>query len=176
VRIFIVGVRHQIQPAEIKVWSSSGRLQAFEREQKQHFASLLQDSIAANGVQIVAEETVHGEDTVTTRVCASANCRYANIEMPPDERNARGIPAGYNENPDIPSSDREQWNREGEEYMAEKTIAEAAEAESVMVVCGWSHMEALVERFENGGHTVEMTDLQNQPWYIDNWMENMRRL
>lgn len=175
-RISIVGVRHQIQPAQINAWSSSGRLQAFEREQKERFAELVQEGIAKKSVQFVAEETRHGEDTVTKRVCDSVNCRYANIEMPPEEREARGIPAGYNENPDISSSDREQWNREREEYMADKTISEAGEAESVMVVCGWSHMQEFAERFQNAGHTVEMTDLRNQPWYIDDWAEHMRRL
>lgn len=174
-RIFIIGVRHQIQPDEIRVWSSSGKLEAFQRQQKENFASLLRASIAENCIQVVAEETVHGEDTVTKRVC-DVNCRYVNIEMPPDLRTARGIPAGYNESPDIPSSARERWNREREEYMGEKTIAEAGEAESVMLVCGWGHMQAFADRFENVGHTVEMTDLRNQPWYIDDWTEHMRRL
>jgi hypothetical protein len=32
------------------------------------------------------------------------------------------------------------------------------------------------DRFEKVGHTVEITDLRNQPWYIDDWTEHMRRL
>jgi hypothetical protein len=176
VRIFILGIRHQIQPAEIGSWSTGGKLEAFERGQKETFASLLQRSIAERGVKLTAEETIHGKDTVTKRVCASVKCLYANIEMPPEERSARGIPVGYNENPVTPQTDSEQWNREREDYMATQTIVQAGEADSVMVVCGWSHTQPLAERFQNAGHTVETADLRSQPWYIDDWQTHMMRL
>jgi hypothetical protein len=175
-RIFILGIRHQIQPAEIGSWSTGGRLEAFERGQKNNFALLLQKSIAEKSVKLTAEETTHGKDTVTKRVCASVNGLYANIEMPPAERTARGIPAGYNENSITPPSDCARWNREREEYMAAKTIAEAGDADSVMVVCGWSHTQPLADRFESMGHKVETADLRNEPWYIDDWQAHMMRL
>jgi hypothetical protein len=58
--------------------------------------------------------------------------------------------------------------------MAAKAIAEAGEADSVMVICGWEHMHALGERFQNVGHTAEMIDLRNQPWYSDDdWNERI---
>jgi hypothetical protein len=172
-RILILGINHQIQPADIRSWGSGGGPQKFERGQKEHFALLLQETIAENGVQIVAEESRHGQETITMRVCESANCRYANIEMSPDERSVRGIPPGYNENLDTTPSDRERWNREREEYIAEKAMSEASGAESAMVICGRNHVQVLVERFSHFGHTVETNDLQNQSWYIEDWMERM---
>jgi hypothetical protein len=105
-RIFIVGIRHVIQSAEILCWSC-GKPERFEQEQKAHFASLLQEAIAENAVHVVAEEARHGQETIAKRVCDATKCRYANIEIPPNERSARGILAGYNENPNTPPSDRE---------------------------------------------------------------------
>jgi len=176
VHIFIVGINHQIQPVDIRSWGSGGEPQEFERQRKEHFAGFVQESITAKAIQIIAEETKHGEESITQRVCASAKCRYANIEMTPDERKARGIPPGYNENSNTPANDRERWNQEREESMATKLISEAGSAERVMVVCGRMHVQALAGRFANGGHTVETDDLQNQPWYIEDWFWHMMHL
>ena len=173
-QIFIVGIRHQIQSAEIQCWSC-GRHQAFEQEQKDRFASLLRENIAEHGVQIVVEEASHEGDTITKIVCERLKCQYVNIDMPLDERNVQGIPAGYNENPDTAPGDCKRWNREREEYMAARAIAEAGSVASMMVICGRGHMQALAERFECVGHKVEMCDLRDQPWYIDNWTEHMWR-
>jgi hypothetical protein len=173
-RILIVGVNHQIQPAEILSWGSNGKPQKFEKEQKEQFASLLEGKIIENDVQVVFEEAMHGQETVTQRVCESANCRRVNIEMTPEERSARAIPAGYNENPEFPATDRERSNREREDYMAAKTITEPGEAESVIVICGSRHVQPLAERFRDAGHTVECIELEDQPWYIEDWAEHMR--
>ena len=97
-RILIVGVNHQIQPVEILTWSSNGGAQKFEKEQKDKFAELLQEKIIENDVEIVAEEARHGHETVTQRVCKSAQCQHTNVEVTPEERIARAIPGGYNEN------------------------------------------------------------------------------
>ena len=75
-----------------------------------------------------------------------------------------------------PQTDSERWNREREEYMAAKAIAEAGEADSMTVVCGWSHTQPLAERFQNAGYTIETADLRSQPWYIDDWQTHMMRL
>ena len=175
-RIHILGINHQVQPADIRSWSSNGSLQKFEQEQKDRYAELVEKLIAKTGAQIVAEETQHGLDTVTKRVCDRVKCRPANIEMPPDERATRGIPAGYNENPDTPSLDRERWNREREEYMAAKAMTEAGEAESAIVICGRMHVQPLAEKFSKAGHGVETSDLQDQPWYVEDWQTHMMRL
>lgn len=175
-RIHILGINHQVQPADIRSWGSNGLPQKFEQEQKERYAALVETLIAKTGAQIVVEETQHGLDTVTKRVCDRVKCRPANIEMPPAERTARGIPAAYNENPDTAPDDRERWNREREEYMVTKAMAEAGDAESAIVICGRMHVQALAERFSEAGHTVETTDLQDQPWYVEDWQTHMMRM
>src|ERR1700676_5248013 len=121
-RLIIVGVNHQIQPVEILSWGSNGKPQKFEKEQKDKFAELLQEKIIENDVETVGEEARHGHESVTQRVCESADCRHT-IEMTIEERIARDIPGGYNENPEFPEADRDRCNREREDYMAAKALA-----------------------------------------------------
>lgn len=175
-RILIIGVNHQIQPAEIKSWSSTGKLEAFEREQKENFGSLLQTKIADCGAQVIAEEWSHKEESVTKRVCDAVRRHYANIEMPLEERNARGIPPGYNEDASFPENERERCNREREDYMAAKAVKEAGDADSLIVICGRMHMTPLAERFKKVADTIKLVDLQDQPWYIEDWQTHMMRL
>jgi hypothetical protein len=175
-RIHILGINHQVQPEDTRSWGSNGLPQKFEQGQKERYAALVENLIANTGAQIVAEEAQHGLDTVTKRVCDRVKCRPANIEMPPDERTARGIPPAYNENPQTAPRDRERWNREREEYMAAKAIKEAGEAESLLVICGRMHVQPLAERFSKDGHTVDTSDLQDHSWYVEDWMEHIMRL
>jgi hypothetical protein len=176
VRIHILGINHQVQPADIRSWGSNGEPQRFEQDQKERYAALVEQVVRENNVEIVAEETQHGLDTVTRRACERANCRCANIEMPPDVRTARGIPPGYNENENTAPADCVRWNRDREDYMATQAITEAGDAQSAMVICGRMHVRPLAERFSEAGHTVETSDLQDHSWYVEDWMTHMMRL
>jgi hypothetical protein len=66
-RVLIIGINHQIQPSDILSWSSSGALERFERGQKDAFARLIQAKIEERGVQYVAEESTHGQQSVANR-------------------------------------------------------------------------------------------------------------
>jgi hypothetical protein len=175
-RIIIVGVNHQIQPVEILSSSSNGGAEKFEKEQKDEFADFLRKKIIENDIEFVGEEARHGHETVTERVCKSKGCEHRNVEMTPEERIARDIPGGYNENPEFRADDRERCNREREDYMATKALAEANGADNVMVICGSCHVEALAQRFQAKGHTVEIVQLQDQPWYIEDWATQIMNL
>jgi hypothetical protein len=175
-QMLIIGLNHQIQPAEIKSGSSSGRLEAFERDQKERFASLLGSNIAKRNARFVAEEARHGEESIAKRVCDSVNCRYLNVEMTPEERVVRNIPPGYEEDKSFPLADKDRCHRERETYMVQKTLAAAADAESTIVICGRMHSQPLANSFREAGHTVDTVDLLDQSWYIEDWFEHMYRL
>lgn len=172
-RILIFGINHQIQPATIQSGSVSGKLEEFERNQKETYGALVRKKIVERAIEFIGEEAKHGQQTVSERVCALENCRYANIEMPPDERVARNIPTGYNENPDLPAPEKARFNQEREEYMALRAIAEADSASSIMVICGSMHTAALAERFRAARHEVETMDLHEQEWYVHDWQDHM---
>lgn len=169
-QILIVGVNHQIQPRQIKSASSDGKAEEFERDQKERFGALLRSKVKERGVQLIAEEAVHGQETVTERVCQLEKIKYSNVEMTPEERASRNIPPGYNEDmPNMPDEEKERCNREREEHMVTKTLAVAADSKSAIVVCGRLHKYRLAKLFQDQGHTVETTDIQNQPWYVEDW-------
>ena len=92
-RILIIAVNHQIQPAQIKSMSTNGSLEAFERDQKEKFGELLREQIRGRGVQFVGEEARHGEESVAQRVCQQAGLRpVTNIELNPEPRQGNKIP------------------------------------------------------------------------------------
>src|SRR5215467_3868490 len=101
-RILILGINHQIQWSRIWSYSSSGELERFERDQKDHFRELLRSKIAERKAQFIGEETKYGEPSIAEEIAAKVptpGCRHSNIEMHPDERTARKIPANYERDP-----------------------------------------------------------------------------
>lgn len=175
-RVLLVGVNHQIQPAQIMSMSTNGSLEAFEQDQKERFGQLLRDYIRDRGVQFVGEEARYGQETIAQRVCQQERCRYANIDMTPQERESHNCPPGYNEDPGVPQAEKTRCNQEREEHMSGRVLAESGSAASVLVICGRLHAEAIAARLIQPGHSVEIVDLQNQNWYIEDWLDHMLHL
>jgi len=174
-KVFILGINHQIQ--WVRVWSSStsGELEKFEKNQKDQFRQLLLNRITERKAQFIGEETKHGEPSIAEEVSRS-RCRYANIEICPKEREKRKIPANYENNSNFTDEQRTLFNQQREEYMFTKAVAEAGQVESIIVICGRFHASALATRFRVMGHQVEIADIQNESWYIEDWMSFMMRL
>lgn len=172
-RFLIISANHQIQPAQILSMSTNGKLEAFEREQKETFGSFVKSKILERGVQFIGEEARHGQETVIQRLCGLNNWVYANIEMTPEERTARNIPPGYNEDQSLPRTEKARCHREREEYMLERILGKVGDAESILIICGSKHTGSLAERFRELGHSVETTDLQDENWYIEDWDQHM---
>jgi hypothetical protein len=168
--VLVLGLNHQIQPAVIKGGSTDGSIEAFERSQKQSFGKLVQRLIRERGVQFVGEESKHGEETVTEQVC-NGICRYCVIEMPREERERRNIPFNYNENPDLSEAEKSRYHCEREIYMCDKAMLEAAGLSSILIICGRLHSDAIACELRARGHEVEVTDVQNRGWYIEDWKD-----
>jgi hypothetical protein len=176
VRILILGINHQIQ--WVRIWSgnTTGALGRFERSQKDQFRGMLRKRIAERQAQFVCEETKHGEPSIAEEVCASEGCRYVNIEMHPDERRERKITGNYENDPDLGEKEWAYFNEQRENHMFREILARAGDAESIIVICGRNHVSALATRFRECGHEIEEGDIQGESWYIEDWMDHMRRL
>jgi hypothetical protein len=175
-RILIIAVNHQIQPAQIKSMSSNGTLEDFERSQKENFGEYVREHIRKRGVQFVGEEARHGEETIAQRICQQEERRRENIDMTPDERKERNIPPGYYEDVSFSESEKTRCNQEREEYMAKRVHAEDGKADSVIAICGRVHAAAIASRLSKLGHSVDILDLRSQPWYIEDWQSHMLQL
>ncbi len=171
-RVLVVGIKHQLQPA--RFLSIGYEASQLEDGQKQQYARMLLRLIDERGVQFVGEEAKHGIETVTQRIARIRKCRCANIEMPPSERQARDIPPGYaDEGSRHSPEDIARWHQEREQHMFEKTIELVAGPESVLILCGRDHTQALAHLFQQAGHAVETYDVNMESWYIDDWMKNL---
>jgi hypothetical protein len=60
--------------------------------------------------------------------------------------------------------------------MVAAVLAEAGIAESVLVICGRLHSEAIAAQLTGLGHAVEETDVQAESWYIEDWLGRMLEL
>ena len=175
-RVLIIGINHQIQPSDILSWSSSGALERFERGQKDAFAELVQAKIKEGGVQYVVEESKHGQQSVVESCCRCMDIRYENIEMPEAQRAALQISPGYAEDKGIPPDKKAKFHAIREQHMVEAMLAGAQGADSVILICGREHSQALADRLIRADHTVEISDLSDQSWYVEDWQSHMLRL
>lgn len=171
--VLIIGVNHQIQPATIKGMSVDGSIEAFERRQKEAFAAMLHEQILQRAVHFVGEECRFDEVSIAQRVC-EGTARHGNIDMPTEERERRNIPPGYHENPALCEAEKARCDSERETYMCNQI--ESAAAGSVIVICGRHHSNAIASLLRDRGHTVEITDVQHQSWYVEDWLEYCMRM
>ena len=142
----------------------------FEREQKEAYAQMLAREIKKRGVRFLGEETLHGIETIAERVAGTLGLRYTNIDMPPDEREARHIPRNYSDrNSPYSAEQRARWHREREIYMLERVLAELQGADSILILCGREHSEALARLFREAGHHADTYDLLQESWYVEDW-------
>jgi hypothetical protein len=175
-QVLVLGINHQIQPVRIYSGSTTGELERFEQGQKDRFRDLVQRRITERKVQFVGEEARHGEAAIAKEVCDAERCRYANIEINLDERARRNIPVDYESDPKMSVEQKEAFHQQREEYMFGRAVAEAADADHIIVICGRYHTPGLARRFRATGHQVHEADIQSEPWYVEDWMGHMMRL
>jgi hypothetical protein len=170
-KVLIVGLNHQIQRAE--VLSGGVDIEKLEREQKEQFGQSLTRLVQNSGAQFVGEEAEHGVELIANKVALHLNCRHANIEIPPDLRKARGIPVDYTRTDRAYTPEqRANWHREREEYMVDQVTKNAA-CDSAVILCGREHTGAMAHRFREAGHEVETYDLNQEGWYIEDWLTHI---
>lgn len=169
-RIVILGVNHQIQRP---FGSSRKKDREFVQNQKEHFAQLLREHIQKNEITFVGEEANHAEESIAKWVCDEESCIYANIEMTAEERARHNIPTQYNESDTLSDAEKARGNRERESHMVSQILINAGDSRNILVICGDKHSDALADQFRGAGHSVEIDDLRNHSWYVEDWMEHM---
>lgn len=171
--VLILGVNHQIQRP---FGSNSRACREFVQDQKQRFSQLLCDQIRKFQIKFVGEEANRAEPSIVKEVCGEQHCSYVNIEMTTQVRVARKIPSQYNEDHALSDTEKARGNRERELHMVEQVLVNAQGSDNILVVCGSKHSVALAEDFRAARHSVEIDDLTNYQWYVDDWMEHLMRL
>ena len=172
--ILILGLSHQIQPSALR--GGGDEFERIEVQQKNSFTSLLKSLIENRRVQFIAEDAQSGGLSIAEIVAHDSSCRYTNIEMPPAERQRHNIPENYlSRQSEYSPEQRAQWNRKQEEYMVRMALAMKGDAKSALILCGREHTDSLAVLFRRAGNVVETSDLNKEPWYIENWLKPERR-
>ena len=159
-RVLIVSIDHFVQRAK------SGRETAALAARKNKLDSLLRREIAARNVRVIAEEAEPRYQTIAQNLANASNSQisWKNIGMNEDERNRAGILDAlrnrptHNEQRDNQEVEIEHRIPEDdiyEDFMVAETLQGAGEAESLMILCGDMHVQALKEKLKMHGHRVE---------------------
>jgi hypothetical protein len=149
------------------------------RAQKQDFGEMLRRRIEERGIQFIGEEASHRWDTTTAR---TLGVRWANIDMPMDERERRGIAEEQKKRIRVPSYVGDQartvlledgYQRDvgdgwvelevrlpsdvtREQFMFDSLQENIGNADSILVICGIIHSNQLAERLRQLGAKVEL--------------------
>jgi hypothetical protein len=175
-RILILGINHQIQSVRIRGYSSRGEMERFEADQKKRFRELIRGLVTDRNADYIGEETEHGERSIAEDVCAEVGCGYANVELHPDQREKRGIPNDYESREDLTRQQKDGFHQQRESCMFEKTLTEAKDRGSIIVICGRHHSPALAKLFRENGHEVEEIDIKSEGWYVEDWLDHVIHL
>jgi len=150
------------------------RLLAFEADQKGRFNEFISQQQQLRNATLICEEIEHGCDSFAKDLAESRGAIYANIDMPLEERDRRGVPLNYSDD-DAPYTPEqiERWHFEREHFMVECVVARQQNVrESTLVICGRLHRNRVAEILRNHGINVEVMDLAECDWFSDAWEDD----
>jgi hypothetical protein len=164
-KVYILGLDHAIQNYEDPRSDAAAR---------KNLETLLREIIQKATVQFIGEETFRDISTVARCLAVPMDIRWEAIEMSTKAREELGIAEEQTkqrteitvtENGVRPVNQRVLSDEIREAYMLWRVLTAGRRAQSVLVLCGFSHAEPLRQRFENHGHHVTLDSLCNHAWY-----------
>jgi len=165
VNVYICGIDHEIQTYD-------GRREAALKKQ---FEELLRNLVSKHTVQMIGDETYEAKDAIAKRVAGSMGIRWVPVEMSLNAREELGIaheqrhdryecvtqdgtPIGFRAKRVLSDGIRE-------EYMLWCALRNSGDAKSILILCGFLHVEELRKRFEKHGCQVITDSLCKYSWY-----------
>jgi hypothetical protein len=165
--VYILGIDHEIQTFD-------GRRSG---EEKSEFEKLLRALVSEYQIEFIGEETYPEKDSIAKSVARSLDIHWKPIEMSLMAREALGIADEQLHelhepifSGGIPVGSRVvRVLSDGirEEYMLWRALTMAEEAKNILVLCGFSHVDELRQKFEKAGHQVTTDSLCCRPWYVN---------
>lgn len=165
--VHILGIDHEIQTFD-------GRRTP---EDKTEFEKLLRRLIVERHIDFLGEETYPDKDAIAKSVANSLHIPWEPIEMSLAARKELGIadeqlherhePVFSGGIPIASKVVRVLSDGIREEYMLWRTLTKAAGAKSILVLCGFSHVDELRQKFEKAGYKVSADRLCSQEWYLN---------
>lgn len=154
---WIVAIDHELQLARNA--SDSAKIRA----QKDELEDLLMAEIPKRKVRFIAEESKLGKVTIASALATASTRRipWENIDMSETERDKAGITEALRRRPGHPNETMETWiecripeDEIREDFFIERTFQVAGDAESILMLLGDMHVDAVSEKLEAMGHCV----------------------
>lgn len=165
--IYILGIDHEVQTFD-------GSRTA---EEKAEFDKLLRELVSEHHIEFIGDETYPEKNAIAKSVAKSLQIPWEPIEMSFAAREALGIANEQLQerhepvfSGGIPVGSRVvRVLSDGirEEYMVWSTLTKADEAENILVLCGFSHVDELRQRFERACCQVKTDSLCGREWYVN---------
>jgi hypothetical protein len=160
--VFVLGCDHYLQ--EYDRTESVDELWRCEHKTKEQFYELTRKIIQAKKIQFVGEECKPNQRTIPRVLASEFDCGYAEIDMPLEERERRGVARNYQELGEQ-ERDRVYVIREG--YMVERIYSESTVEMHKLIVCGAEHMKGLLARLAEHGEEPLSRDLTKEDWVLE---------
>jgi hypothetical protein len=160
--IHVVGCNHGIQGG---LGGFAALDSAEQNEQRDHFRALLETICEEQAIQIVLEEDGAPEETAGEQIAAQRDIPWADINTSNDDKIQMGIPIDYVTGP-YTEAQKTNWNHQRELFMVDKINEHRNEGESLLIICGFAHMQQLADVLRQDDTPVQQWDYRNLDWYL----------
>ena len=133
-------------------------------DQKELLEALLKEQIPKREVRFIAEESKQGKVTIASQLANACNppIPWKNISMTGPERDAAGISDALRKRPGHPDHESmEIWiesripeDEIREDFFIEQTLREMGDAQSILMLLGDMHVDAVAAKLSKLGHDV----------------------
>jgi hypothetical protein len=134
------------------------------RAQKEQLEALLSAELPKRDVKFIAEESKRGKITIASALAdvADPKIQWTNISMTDAERDALGITEALKHRPGHPDQETMQTWIESripedeirEDFFIDQTLQHAGGAQSILMLLGDMHVDAVSEKLRQMGHRV----------------------
>lgn len=135
---------------------------ADQNEQRAHFRVLLESICEDQAIRIVLEEDGAPEETAGEQIAAQRNIPWADINTSNDDKVQMRIPIDYVSGP-YTEDQKSNWNHQRELFMVGKINEHRSEGESLLIICGFVHMQPLADLL--GQDDAQQWDYRSLDWY-----------
>jgi len=159
--IWVVGCVHDIQSnAPVPLLEGSPDV----RGQRDHFRELLVRILFDERVELVAEEWGRESESFAQALAKKDMVRYVDINTSFEDLDALQIPRDYLGSPCCTPEQKQLWLRQRETFMVEKIRSTRGTADTVLVICGFDHLETVALQLGNDEPVVRV-DYRKEDWY-----------
>lgn len=160
--MYLLGCDHYLQ--EYDRTESVDELWTVEFKAKEQFYELVKNVIESERIQFVGEECKRGQKTIPRVLATELRCSYAEIDMPVEERERRGIARDYQRPGE---EERSRVYNIREDFMVQRVYSESNLGTPKLIICGAEHLKGLESQFSRGGEQVSKRDLTKEDWVLE---------